>query len=322
MAAHLDFDYLHRLALSDTDHRILDGIEDDRKRLLHGERLPEPGEYLELRLKPPGGARHPAGAVGAEVGAAAAESTITLVLRSDLAPASLDTFIEIFRDGAHTAVSGFAVCDGFSGNDTHTVVDLGANEGYYTLLMKRLDPGLRVVAVEPLAENVDLFRRNVAANGLGNVTCIEAAVTSAGRIREAGSQGTVRLETYPHVGTVASTDIAAFPRPWIDPARVRPRRVNAITLQALLDRAGVGEADILKVDVEGSEVDVLSGAAEASAGSGAPANADVLRRFRRIVVECHGTERRAQVLAVLERAGFASVHIEGKRSGDVYAERR
>jgi FkbM family methyltransferase len=323
MAAHLDFDYLHHLALSDADHRVLNRIEGDRARLLRHERLPEPGEYMELRLRPPGGAEHPA---------ATAESSITLVFRSDLAPASLDTFIEIFRDGAHTSVGGFAEFDRrFAGNDTHTVVDLGANEGYYTLFMKRLNPGLRVVGVEPLAENVDLFRRNVAANGLENVTCIEAAVTSAGRIRggdapvDTGTgrtQGTIRLETYPHVGTVASTDIAAFPRPWIDPARVRPRRVDSITLQALLDEAGVGEADILKIDVEGSEVDVLSGAAEASAGSGAPATADVLRRFRRIVVECHGTERREQVLAVLGRAGFVPVHIEGKRSGDVYAERR
>jgi hypothetical protein len=98
--------------------------------------------------------------------------------------------------------------------------------------------------------------------------------------------------------------------------------VNAITLQALLDGARVAEADILKVDVEGSEVDVLSGAAEASAASGAPAAADVLRRFRRIVAECHGTEKREQVLAVLGRAGFVPVRIEEKRSGDVYAERR
>ncbi|NBF39236.1 MAG: FkbM family methyltransferase [Spirochaetes bacterium] len=318
MAAHLDFDYLHRLALSDADHRVLDRIEGDRARLLRHERLPEPGEYMELRLRPPGAARHPAGAVGARGGAGSGEPSISLILRTDLAPASLDTFIEIFRDGAHSAVGGFG------GEGAHTVVDLGANEGYYTLFMKRLYPGLRVVAVEPLAENVDLFRPTMKANELRNVSCVEAAVTSVGRITGSGSagagspvdtgtgrtQGTIRLETYPHVGTVASTDIAAFPRPWIDPARVRPRHVEAITLPALLDQVGVGEVDILKVDVEGSEVDVLSGAA------------DALRRFRRIVVECHGTEKREQVLAVLEHSGFVPVHTEGKRSGDVYAERR
>ncbi|MFO7782747.1 MAG: FkbM family methyltransferase, partial [Spirochaetia bacterium] len=325
--AHLDFDYLHGLALSDSGHRVLDRIEDDRARLLRRERLPEPGEYMELRLKPPRGARHPAGAGAvAGAGAAAVESTITLVLRSDLAPASMDTFIEIFRDGAHTAVAGFAE---LAGEHPHTVVDLGANEGYYTLLMKLLNPGVRIVAAEPIAENVDLFRRNVEANGLHDVSCVEAAVTAPGRITAAdATPGAITLDTYPHVGTVASTDIAAFPRPWIDPTRVRRRRVEAITLPALLDQAGVSEADILKVDVEGSEVDVLSGAAEAWTVSRTPTvprmptEAEVLRRFRRIVVECHGTEKRELVLAVLERADFACVHIEGKRSGDVYAERR
>jgi FkbM family methyltransferase len=328
MAAHLDFDYLHELAISEADHRALDQIEGDRRLLLRGGRLPEPGEYMELRLERPPETQDPARAAGAEAvdRAGAAGSHITLILRSDLAPASLDTFIEIFRDRTHTRVTGFA------GENAHSVVDLGANEGHYTLLMKLLNPRLRVVAAEPLAENVDLFRRNMEANGLNNVTCIEAAVTAPVRItadRETSgataigsATGTITLDTYPHVGTVASTDISAFPRPWIDPARVRPRRVEAITLSALLDRAGVVEADILKLDVEGSEVDVLSGAPETPTGGGTSATAGVLRRFRRIVVECHGAEKRAQVLAVLEQAGFACVYIEGKRSGDVYAERR
>ncbi|NBB90392.1 MAG: FkbM family methyltransferase [Spirochaetes bacterium] len=323
MAAHLDFEYLHQLAVSDADHRALERIESDRQNLLRGRPLPAPGRYMELRLKAPKAAQRPAGSE---------HTHITLILRSDLAPASLDTFLEIFRDRAHTSVAGFA------GEDARTILDLGANEGYYTLLMKRFNPGLRIVAAEPLTENADLFRRNIESNGLDDVTCIEAAVTAPLRITTerttpgttatGSAQGTIGLDTYPYVGTVASTDISAFPRPWIDPARVRPRRVAAITLSALLDRARVAEADILKVDVEGSEVDILSGAVETSAVAGTstvtgtPAAADVLRRFRRIVVECHGAEKRDQVLSVLERASFFPVHVEGKRSGDVYAERR
>ena len=290
MSARIDFDYLHTLATVPEDHVTLEQIETDRVTLLSGGSLEIPGKQLALSLM----------LGSAELAERAIETAqgrvpLQLILRSDLAPASMDTLLEIFRDHAH------ALLPGFSGEAGGTVVDLGANEGFYTLRMKLLNPDLRLVSAEPVAENLELFRANIAANGLGGVTILETAVTDR--------EGSVTLESLPHVGTVASTDILAFPRPWISSDQIVQREVATTTLEGLFEAGGVEEAEILKIDVEGSEVGILS------------CSRQTLRRCKRIVVECHGREARARVREALERAGFASLYEEEKRSGDLYFAR-
>jgi FkbM family methyltransferase len=57
-----------------------------------------------------------------------------------------------------------------------TVVDIGANIGYYTLLSARAVGWRgRVIAVEPDPDNAALLRENVRRNRLRNVTVLEAA---------------------------------------------------------------------------------------------------------------------------------------------------
>jgi FkbM family methyltransferase len=338
MAAHTDFDYLHSLAVSSHDHDTLERIRRDRETLLYGGTLPESGERLSLSLLDPDAAARTAtpgqaapGMSGraaeaslradaaaprqtaAEVPWRAApptpEGTLRLTLRSDLAPASLDTLLEIFRDHAHARAEGFRP-DDLDGSDGAgvgpMVVDLGANEGFYTLRMKRRNPALRIVAVEAVAVNIDLFRENLAANGLHGVETLCAAVVDPDGARE----GVLELETYPHVGTIASRDLTGFPRPWIRPERIRTERVPAVSLSEVLRRYRIEEAALLKVDIEGSEVDALS------------AEPSELRRFERIVVECHGKAARERCTAMLDAAGFDLLAAEEKRSGDCYFRRR
>ncbi len=59
-----------------------------------------------------------------------------------------------------------------------TVLDLGANIGYYTLLFARLvGPRGRVIAFEPDPVNFNLLKRNVRLNGYRNVEIVNKAVT-------------------------------------------------------------------------------------------------------------------------------------------------
>jgi FkbM family methyltransferase len=58
------------------------------------------------------------------------------------------------------------------------VVDIGANIGYYTLLLaSRVGVGGRVYAFEPEPGNFELLEKNVAANSLSNVVLERAAVS-------------------------------------------------------------------------------------------------------------------------------------------------
>lgn len=60
-----------------------------------------------------------------------------------------------------------------------TVVDVGANIGYYTLLFGRMStPGGKVFAFEPVPQNLEILRRNLAANGIDNVEIVSKAASN------------------------------------------------------------------------------------------------------------------------------------------------
>lgn len=58
-------------------------------------------------------------------------------------------------------------------------LDIGANIGFYTLLLaQRIGPGGRVIAFEPEPENYGLLVRNISMNGYSNVECVQKAVSN------------------------------------------------------------------------------------------------------------------------------------------------
>ena len=66
-----------------------------------------------------------------------------------------------------------------------TVIDVGANVGYYTLLAaQRVGPRGKVIAFEPDPESFSFLKRKVEANGFTNVVLEQRALSnSRGRLR-------------------------------------------------------------------------------------------------------------------------------------------
>src|SRR4051812_47459761 len=57
-----------------------------------------------------------------------------------------------------------------------TVLDVGANEGYFTVLAAQLAYRGRVIAVEPQARCLEALTRNLAANGIQSCTILPVAL--------------------------------------------------------------------------------------------------------------------------------------------------
>lgn len=127
------------------------------------------------------------------------------------------------------------------------VVDVGANIGYYTVLLASLvGPTGRVIACEPDPGNAALLRRSVAENSFGHVAVVEAAV--------AGTDGhaTLYQDTSWHgVHSLARENT-------VNPGDGRVD-VATVTLDALL-RDAPGDVDFVKMDAQGAESDILRGA--------------------------------------------------------------
>ena len=165
---------------------------------------------------------------------------------------------QLIRDGVREPVTT-AGCTStlkskFSNRDSVTVLDLGANIGYYALQpVAQLDGQVNVVAVEPVPRNVELLKKNVERNGFDDaVTVVEAAVASEKRTLELYTSGYSNLFT-PSERAAQQNDLVTEERA----IEVEARPVSSILDQCELDAADV---DVLRFDVDGYEHEIIESA--------------------------------------------------------------
>lgn len=128
---------------------------------------------------------------------------------------------------------------------TSVCVDVGANIGYFTLLMGKKAIQGKVYAFEPIPLNTSLLRASVELNGFENIEIIECAVGAA--------DGDV---TFSQSTDSAYSSIRDTERKPVE----RLIRVPMTTLDTFTRRRDIQSIDVLKIDVEGAEGLVLEGA--------------------------------------------------------------
>lgn len=129
-------------------------------------------------------------------------------------------------------------------------IDVGANDGYYTLFAaRRVGPTGRVIAVEPSSRERAHLQRNLGRNGLENVQVVAAALGA-----ESGFVD-LHLAHGVHAGHNTLGDFAHD-----DVVRASSERVPLETLDAVVVKHGLANVDMVKIDVEGGEAGVVAGA--------------------------------------------------------------
>jgi len=132
------------------------------------------------------------------------------------------------------------------GSQPRTVIDVGAAYGDWTRACRAVFPSATFLLVEPLEEFAPFLRR-VAAD-LPGVSWVAAAAA-----REAGSE---QLRVHPDlVGSSLLTEAQ-------ESADVEARPVRAATVDALVREHDLSPPFLLKVDVQGNELEVLAGATQ------------------------------------------------------------
>jgi FkbM family methyltransferase len=116
------------------------------------------------------------------------------------------------------------------------VLELGSFWGYYSLWAQRAIPRATCLLVEPDPANLDVGRRNFALNG------------ATGRFLQAAMGS-------PH-GAV---------EPFACESDGVTRDVERVTVDGLLKREGIERVDLLLCDVQGAELNMIEGAAQALA---------------------------------------------------------
>jgi FkbM family methyltransferase len=126
--------------------------------------------------------------------------------------------------------------------------DIGANIGFFTVIAARLvGPSGRVYAFEPVPDNAKGIRRNAQLNNLQNITVFEKAVSkSAGKadLLLTRHPGGAKLST---VGTPLNSEMKGVVA------------VDVVCIDDLVTSKRLPPPSVVKVDVEGAELDVLCG---------------------------------------------------------------
>lgn len=126
-----------------------------------------------------------------------------------------------------------------------SVLDIGANIGYYALMeLGMIGPSGRLIAVEPSPSNVALLKRNLALNGYRDIEVHQAAVSDQIGTRAFFMSEMSNLNTFHDTGTGS--------------LHLRGDTIDVATTTVPTVMAG-RPLDLIRMDVEGHEVDVLAG---------------------------------------------------------------
>jgi FkbM family methyltransferase len=148
-------------------------------------------------------------------------------------------------------------------SEVRTLVDVGANEGQFLLpAVKYLAPE-RAIAIEMQPSAADQLRRLAPANVSIYQCAVGAAPGQATCLPSVFSQASSLLPLRPE-----ASDLYA-----IDLHQTAPYAVPMRTLDEICEEAGIDAVDLLKLDVQGYELEVLRGAGR------------VLQRTRDLIVE-------------------------------------
>lgn len=167
-------------------------------------------------------------------------------------------------------------------------LDVGANVGEMVIPAgQAVGPTGRVIAVEPNPHTAALLRHNIALNGVNNVTVVEAAIANRnGTIQMVippSNLGGVRAMATPddlnelirvsQNMTVVSLNQDNLGKPVhepFDPAGVETVEVRCTRLDDLAAELGISRVGVIKMDVEGFELEAIRSASVLLEGADPP----------------------------------------------------
>lgn len=125
-----------------------------------------------------------------------------------------------------------------------TVAEMGAFRGYYTLyLSQRVGPTGKIIAIEPIPENVMYLKKNIEANNLENVEIIPKGVWN--------KDETMVFNRKPSDFQSGSIDI--------NYTQQEAKEIEVNTLDTILSSKDVNQVDFMLIQLNGAEFEALEG---------------------------------------------------------------
>jgi len=124
-------------------------------------------------------------------------------------------------------------------------IDLGGNEGYFSIIAaRRVGVSGRVFCIEPQERLWPTIIKNANANSISNVTLIPIGISDI--------PGQTTITLYPSLNTGASSIVSSFRTKFYP-----KQKISLNTLDSLIQNYEIDEVALIKIDIEGYEVNAL-----------------------------------------------------------------
>ena len=123
------------------------------------------------------------------------------------------------------------------------ILDVGANEGIFSIMMAKLYPHTRIIAIEPVSRTIAALMDNIALNDIANIYPAKIALgkergfhtMNISKDHSGGSSGVIRFNPQDHI----------------------QEEVQIMTFDELLKSFEINKVKLMKMDIEGGEYEAL-----------------------------------------------------------------
>ena len=199
--------------------------------------------------------------------------------------------VSALMKGAAAGTEHSMILEGFNFD---FIVDVGANRGQFALISRKVFPRAKIHSFEPLEEPAQIFKKIFSDDP--NVTLYPCAI---GREKTTSTIHVTKDDDSSSMLPITKTQSSMFP----GAIEKETRQVTVLPLSEALGSTFIPPASLLKIDVQGFELEVLKGCE------------DILSKFSHLYIECsfielyEGQALVHQIIAWLEQRSFILIGV-------------